>query len=277
MGVALIRAVVGAAGDACDAGRCAEAIESLENVVRQYPGNHRLYLILGICHSGVCRAHGMTHPPMAVHYLRHALSLVGGQPSPERAEVLEALGNALARQPEQAALRESIELGLEAAALYRQAGQVEDWARIQFNLGNCWCELSELAGEGHWREAVVCYESVLEIRTRQKDPERYAAVLENLGTAYRRLDVVRAIQCYRRALRIFNATDYPTRNAALENNLGNAFLSLPQTDRKSALRNATRALRHFNRALRGCDSEVTRRNREQARCRLARWRSTPPA
>jgi tetratricopeptide (TPR) repeat protein len=277
MGVALIRAVVGEAGDACDAGRCAEAIETLERMVRQFPGNHRLYLTLGICHSGVCRAHGMTHPPMAVQYLRHALTLVGEQPSPDRAEVLEALCNALARQPEEAALREAIERGREAAALYRQAGQVEDWARIQFNLGNSWCELSELTGEEHWREAVACYETVLDIRTRQKDPERHAAVLENLGSAYRRLDVVRAIQCYRRALRIFNATDYPARNAALENNLGNAFLSLPQTDRKSALRNATRALRHFDRALRGCDSDVTRKNRELARCRLARWRSTPPA
>jgi tetratricopeptide (TPR) repeat protein len=270
MGVALIRELVASAGDACDAGRCPEAIDALEAAVRKYPGNYRLHYLLGLCHSGICRTHALCDTGIAIRYQRHALELLGPENGPERATVLEALASTLARLGEPGALRESIEFHREAGAIYRQAGQMEDWARLQFNLGNSCCELSELTGENHWHTAVGYYENALQVRTRQKNPERHAAVLENLGSAWRRLDVKRAILCYRRALRIYNRIDYPAQNAAIENNLGNAFLSLPRTGRRTVVRNAMRALRHFDRALQGCDSEVIRRNREEARSRLAK-------
>jgi tetratricopeptide (TPR) repeat protein len=179
-------------------------------------------------------------------------------------------------------LRDAIECHIEAAAIYRSLGMADDWGRTQFNLGNSYCELSEITGEDYWQEAVLHFEASLRVRTREKDPERHAAVLENLGSAYRRLscgcpgdNIGKSIKCYRRALRIYAPARYPDKSAALENNLGNAYLSLPETDLKNQLRNARRALRHFDRALRvQCRDRssraygITQYNRAQAHYRL---------
>jgi tetratricopeptide (TPR) repeat protein len=270
----------------CSAGSCEEVIPALEEAIRRRPCDARGYYQLGLCYSGSCQAHGLVSPEMAAAYLRRALDLEDG-PALFRASILDALGNTLIRcagQPADAALRDAIACHTEAAGIYRAAGNSSDWARTQFNLGNSCCELSESTGEDHWHEAVSHYERSLEVRTRNRDPERYAAVLENLGTAYRRLEVgpdganvKKSIDCYRRALRECPCSRHPARNAALQNNIGNAYLSLPQPDEPSAARHARRALRCFGRALRiqAADKHsraygITQYNRAQAFLRLAR-------
>ncbi len=274
-----------AAQMACGAARCEEVIAALEEAIRRQPADALRLYQLGLCYGGGCRAHSLTSPLMAAEYLKRALNQAsaGGL---LRASILDALGNTRIRcgdRQRDAALRDAIACHTEASGIYRAAGNFDDWARTQFNLGNSCCELSEATGEDHWGEAVSHYEKALEVRTRKRDPERYAAVLENLGTAYRRLpgtasaeNVKKAIACYRLALRACPQATHPARNAALENNLGNAFLSMPATAGVAAGRNARLALWHFNHALRiqaagkhECAYGITQYNRAQAYLRLA--------
>jgi len=271
---------------ACAYGDCEQAIGLFERAVGLEPYDFRLHYRLGMCYGGCCRLHALVHPDMAVAYLRPALRLVGATPGRARAAIADQLGDTLCHggtAPRAAALRTAVACHAEAAEIYQSLGMADDWGRTQFNLGNSCCELSEITGESHWQEAVFHYEESLRVRTREKDPERHAAVLENLGSAYHRLsdhgtggNVRKSIECYRRALRIYAPATQADKIAALENNLGNAYLSLPQTDEKTKARNARRAIRHFDRALSFRCRDRSRRaygiteyNRAQAHYRLA--------
>lgn len=254
---------------ACAAGNCGDAIDLLESAVRLRPGDFRLHFHLGRCYSGCCRSHPLVHPEMAVPYLRQALRLLGPDAKLARAAALDLLGNTLT---ESGASRDAVDSYLAAAELYQSLGMSEEWARAQFNLGNSYCELSEARAENHWEQAVFHYEQALQVRTRQKEPVHYAAALENLGTAYRRLSggAKKSIQCYRKALWIYTPSANPGKCAALHNNLGNAYLSLPGD------RNMRHALRHFDRALilqvhdaHSRTYGITQYNRAQAYLRLA--------
>jgi tetratricopeptide (TPR) repeat protein len=142
-----------------------------------------------------------------------------------------------------------------AAAMYRIQGKLDDWAREQYNLGNAWCQVPESTFPAKWEKAIEHYEQALAIRTRQKNPLRHAATLENLGTAYRELksgnripNICKAIRCFHQAMRAVPAAAGAKKRADLRNNLGNAYASLAAEDHER-VRNATRALRHFGRAL----------------------------
>ncbi len=274
------------AGQACAGRQCASAIDLLECAVRAQPDNLSLHYSLGVCHSGACGfSHPQICPDLAVPYLRRALALLGERGGIVRATILDALGGALdrCRDTPDTAARTAIECYREAARIYEKCARPDDWARTLFNLGNSCCNLSDITGEDHWREAVCQYEESLRVRTLERDPDRHAAVLENLGTAYRRLaggkpgdNVQKSIRCYRRALKIYAPATHPDKSAALQNNLGNACLSLPETDEKSRDRNARRALSHFDRALRIQSRDkssraygITQFNRSQVYCRMA--------
>lgn len=278
--------LAGLARQACAGRDCEKAIDLLECAARARPGNLSLHYSLGLCYSGACGfGHPLICPDLAIPYLRRALALLGEDAGIARATILDALGNALVRgrdAPRVAAATTAIECFREAAGIYAECARIDDSARTLFNLANTLCDLSEITGEDHWREAVVHYEESLRVRTLEKDPERHAAVLENLGSAYRRLSgggpadyVKKSIRCYQRALRIYVAASHPDKNAALHNNLGNAYLSLRETDEKATDRNGRRALHHFDRALRiQCRDKssraygITQYNRAQAYCRL---------
>ena len=250
----------------CTEERCEEAVELLEEAVRIQPGNPGLYYRLGACQSGGCRPHAAANAQLAIEYLRHALSLAGDSAAAAlRARVLDTLGNLYGRGGR---TEEAAECHAGAAALYRGRGELEDWARAEFNLGNACCDLEK------WAEAITHYEHALEVRTRECQPVRYAATLENLGTAWRQLpsgdrstNVFKALDCYRRALHVYNPAVFPMQNAGLHNNIGNAWLTL------EGQRNARRALRHLNRSLAlraptGPDYAGTQFNRGQAFVRL---------
>lgn len=258
------------AAQACAEERCEEAVDLLERAVRIQPGNPGLHYRLGACQSGGCRAHAAANPALAMVYLRHALSLAGDDSaSALRARALDTLGNLYERAGR---AEDAITSHLAAAALYRQRGELEDWAREEFNLGNA------CSGLERWAEAILHYQRALEVRTREYHPVRYAATLENLGAAWRQLpgdraaNVRKALECYRGALRVYTPAVFPLQNAGLHNNIGNAWLSL------DGARNARRALRHFNRALalrapRGADYAATQYNRGHAFLRLGEPRA----
>ena len=142
-----------------------------------------------------------------------------------------------------------------AAAQFRAQGKLDAWAREQYNLGNAWCNVPEAAFPAKWEKAIAHYEQALVIRTRQKDPERYAATVQNLGTAYRELksgnrtdNIFKAIHCFHQAIRALPGVARAKKRADLHNNLGNAYTSLAAADHER-VRNAAKALRHFGRAL----------------------------
>ena len=268
---------------ACAAHACEAAIDLLESACRNGPSSYRLHYMLGVCYGGRCRSHSLTDPDMAIPYLRHALRLLGSHEALARAAIWEALAGTVVysrQMPAVAALRAAIDYYGEAAQIYETLGTPQDCSRVHFNLGNSICDLSEAAGEDRWLEAVAHYQVALHLRTREQDPERHAAVMENLGTAYRRLSgdgLKKCIRCYRQALRVYVRSKYPDKNAALQNNLGNAFLSLPEKDENRTARHARHALHHFDRALSIQSGDtgsrayaITQYNRAQAYFRLAR-------
>jgi tetratricopeptide (TPR) repeat protein len=181
--------------------------------------------------------------------------------------------------PAKARLLAAIECYENAAGIYFSQSVFREWARMQFNLGNAWCEVSEDDFPDKWEKAVRHYERALSFRARQDDPQAFAATLENMGTAYRAqatgdkaANVRKAIQCYRHALHVCTENRAPRQWAGLHNNLGNAYLSLP-SDKSSRLRvpPARKAIRHFDLALRVRTRErnlfdygVTQMNRGQA-------------
>ena len=256
---------------ACARGDCEGPIALLEQSVQRQPHNYALHYNLGVCYGGLCRSHPLVHPDTAAAYLRQALRLAPA-PAAVRAAILDQLAGTLLQVPGETALREAIGHHLEAAGLYRSLGMAADWSRTEYNLGNSCCELSESTGEEHWTEAIAHYLTSLEVQRREKNPDRDMAVLINLGTAYRRVhNPGGSVQCYRRALRFPAARSNPEKRATLENNLGNAILSLPEPDPRTGARNARRALRHFDRALRdsrGRALAIAQYNRAQAYLRL---------
>jgi tetratricopeptide (TPR) repeat protein len=266
----------------CTHHRCEETVDLLEEALRLQPANSELHYRLGICHSGGCRHNSLTNPDVAVEYLRQALSLTASsEDSLFCAGILDALGNSYvcSRQlPKKARLEAALDCHRAAAALYRSRNMLADWAREEYNQGNAWCELPEEDYPEKWQQAILHYEQALQVRTRDKDPMRCAATLQNLGTAYRRLktgdkaaNVMKAAQCYRRALAICNLASFPIQHAALCNNLANAYLSLAMHDEKIRHRCARHALKCLDRALGvrtraeyPVDYAITQYNRGQA-------------
>jgi tetratricopeptide (TPR) repeat protein len=271
----------------CTKNHCEESVSLLEEAVRAQPANPELHYRLGICYSGGCCQNSMTNPDVAVEYLRRALSLnVCSEDSLLCAGILDALGNAYvySRQlPKKARLEAALDCHCTAAGLYKSRDQLDDWAREEYNQGNAWCELPEEDYPNKWQEAITHYELALQVRTREKNPLRHAATLQNLGTAYRQLktgvkiaNLLKSANCYRRALWIYDVSAFPMQHAALYNNLGNAYLCMAITDKKTRRRCARRALRHLDRALRirtradhPDDYAVTQYNRGQAFLLLA--------
>jgi tetratricopeptide (TPR) repeat protein len=236
----------------CLRGDCRQAIQLFEDRLRHEPSNHDLHYRLGCCYSGACRPHDLVNLPISIVFLGRAVALLGPDSPPSlRPAYEDALGNAQLwnHRPDSAISH------LERAAEgFLALGLLEDWSRGQHNLGNAHCELPESAAPGKWLCALEHYRNALRIRTREHDPERHAATLQNLGTAYRQLaeggvgNVLEAARCYLSALRICSRLKRPDRQAELHNNLGNAYLSMDGS-RKAQLRNTYRAISHLKRAL----------------------------
>lgn len=270
----------------CSQEPCETVILKLQQVVEQNPENWRLRYQLGICYSGRCQKHPLVCPDLALEELGLAAKALQGTEEPRiRAAVLSLLGlvypNSL-RLPAKARLLCAVECDEKAAAIYFKCEMFQEWARIQYNLGNTWCEFPGAEFPDKWENAIAHYEQALLFRTRQADPASFAATMENLGTAYRQrtagdkaANVRHAMQCYRRALRLSPVATVPARWAALHNNLGNACLCLPSPDLSIGDPHARHALRHFDLALRVrtlqrglFDYAVTKLNRAQACFRL---------
>lgn len=280
--------LVDRAAGLCQRRQCEEAIAVLEEAAHLDPTNPSLHYELGFCYSGGCCQHSLSDPDIALLHLRSACSQASASADPLlAARILDAMGNvypSVSELSHQARLEAAINCHHQAAALYRELGMPEDWAREQFNQGNAWCELPEQEHSEKWEQAIVLYEEALQVRTREKVPELYAATMQNLGTAYRELrsgergrNVRKAIHCYHEALHIRRAASRWLKVAALHHNLGNAFLTLAEIEKEHEAHHAGSALRHFDHALHfysrsdhPCDYAKTQLSRGQAYSLLAK-------
>ncbi|HAX43119.1 MAG TPA: hypothetical protein PLF84_00850 [Bryobacteraceae bacterium] len=258
----------------CAAQRCEKAIPLLEDTLGLRPGDADLCHQIGLCYSGACHRHALVSLPLAVAYLERALRVVGpGEAGGRRARYLESLGNTLRMAGEVARARRLLD---ESAALLKRHGPRHDWARVEFNLGNVCCDLADAGDPGLWTEAIRHYRNVLHVRREAADPLRFAATVQNLGTAYReakhgsaRERLRQAIGCYYAAFRAYAGAHLPQKLAGLHNNLGNAYLEL-SSHQEDGCRHVRRALGHFARALRRnskddrpCEYAITQFNRAQ--------------
>lgn len=272
----------------CGQQPCETVIFKLVQELKQTPRNWKLQYQLGVCYSGRCQGHSLVSPDLAVQHLSSASKYFCDPQNPrQHAAILSLLGIMYERSkalPRRVRLLCAVECQEKAADICFTSGAFREWARIQYNLGNTWCEFPDDEFPANWENAIAHYEQALRFRNSASDPASYVATLENLGTAYRQLptgdkaaNVCKAIQCYRRAVRLCPAASASAQWAALQNNLGNAYLSLPCANVSSQTSRARHAIRHFDLALKVRTSEqdlfgyaVTTLNRGQACLQLAR-------
>jgi len=245
----------------CRENACEECIAILSEASAANPASYEPNAQLGLCLSGDCRDHSQISPEVALLCLRNALArLAPSTHIRERAQILGAMGNTwvISHQGSSSSrLQAAMACFAEAARYYLALGEMDAWARQEFNLGNCCCELPENSTPDKWEHAVSHYCHALQVRTRRSDAAAYAATQENLGTAYRgtpggdlRKNLRKAILCYRHALQVYTLLRLSSKQAGVHNNLGNAYVSLARADNAGAPRNLHRALRHYASALR---------------------------
>lgn len=264
----------------CTGHRCEDAIPLLEECLRARPMDAELCYQLGLCYTGACRIHRLVSPPLAVAYLERALRIVGERADKTlRVRFEEALGNALRLDGQLVRSREVLEA---VAQAWAACGDREQSARSEYNLGNLCCDQAGAGAPQHWEAAIAHYRRSLQLRQERADPLRFAATMQNLGTAYRecpmgeaRERIRHAIGCYCSAFRAYAGASRREKLAGLHNNLGNAYLDLC-SHRENPCRNVRRALRHFAAALRRhskqsrpCEYAATQFNRAQGYLMLA--------
>jgi tetratricopeptide (TPR) repeat protein len=270
----------------CGTEGCEKQIAALQQELASDAGSLALHYQLGLCYSGLCRPHSLISPEAALEHLRwSATESARAGDELFRAKVLTLLGITYMRAtslPRNARLRAAMQCQEEAAKLYFSQSRFDAWARLQFNLGNTWCEISEHDYPDKWEQAIAHYERALMFRTEETDAHGFAVTMENLGSAYRErkqgdkaANVRKAIRCYRRAARVCGMDAAPGLWAGLQNNLGNAYLSLPARGPAAETALARRAILHFDLALRvrtlersRLDYGITQLNRGQAYLRL---------
>jgi tetratricopeptide (TPR) repeat protein len=131
------------------------------------------------------------------------------------------------------------------------------WATIQDNLGSLCSDLARMATATAlqikiWKDAIAAYHAALRHQLPELDPQQFATIHSNLGTACWNLAQIhepviyleQAIQAYRTALEFFTAERDPFSYAMLQTNLGTAAWNLARYDRqRDRLRFAIRCYR----------------------------------
>jgi tetratricopeptide (TPR) repeat protein len=257
MAMAEATALFNSANEFCAVRRCGDAVAFWEQASSLRPADPDIHYQLGFCYAGGCGVQCVLDPEIAIFHYRRALTLAAPDNTIGRAMVLGALGNAYVSASKRGGvlLTNAVHCYEEAAENYAKAGQLDDWAREQFNLGNVWCDMPEETYPEKWNRAIKHYTRVLSVRTRWTDSPHYVATLQNMGTAYRQMkggnpsaSIRKAIDCYHRALRALRGAAPSRKRGDLHHNLGNAYLSLAGAGEDCA-RNCLRAIRHFARAL----------------------------
>ncbi|AOX00125.1 hypothetical protein BJP34_12305 [Moorena producens PAL-8-15-08-1] len=124
----------------------------------------------------------------------------------------------------------------------------EQWATLQNNLGNTYCERIRGEKADNLEAAITAYQGALQVRTRQAFPQQWATTQNNLGNAYRERirgekadNLEAAITAYQGALEVYTRQAFPQQWAQIQNNLGNAYLYRIRGDKADNLEAAITA------------------------------------
>ncbi len=146
----------------------------------------------------------------------------------------------------------NLELSIAASQLalkvFTRSAFPEEWAAVQNNLGNAYCDRIRGDRAENLEQAISAFELVLQVKTRETLPEDWAATQNNLANAYR--DRIRgdraenleqAIVAYELALQVRTRDAFPQDWAATQNNLANAYRDRIRGDRAENLEQAIAA------------------------------------
>jgi tetratricopeptide (TPR) repeat protein len=216
-------------------------------------------------------AMGLQQRPRNVEHLRFALELYDKALSlcPDdmhllRARITARKGTALQAIPSQGTTElERARAAFEAAiATLLEFGRPEELAEAEMNLG---VVIQNLAGAGRARivDAIAAYQRSLRTFDRNRFPQEFAILQNNLATAFLSMPVgdprsrmreAMAVQAFEEGLKIVNLIDHPAEYAMLQNNLGNA---LQYASSSHTAENNLRALDAYDEALKVRTRETT--------------------
>jgi tetratricopeptide (TPR) repeat protein len=193
----------------------------------------------------------------AVRLYEKALSVAPEHTVLLRARISARMGTALQALPDGGA--QSLERAQDcfeaAIRVLQQHGKPEEVAEAELNRG---LVLQALTGVGRGRitDAIAAYHRALRTFTRERFPQDYAVLHNNLAICYLsmpatdergRMREALAVQSFEEVLKVINLIDHPSEYAMINNNLGNA---LQYASSSHVLENNLRALAAYDEALR---------------------------
>lgn len=192
----------------------------------------------------------------AVTLYQRALLMVPAGAQLLRARIQARMGTALQALPDGAAqaLQQAQDSFAAALPVLQQHGQAEEVAEAELNQG---LVMQALTGHGRGRitDAIACYHRALRTFTRDRFPQEYSVLHNNLAICYLsmpasdergRMREALAVQSFEEVLKVINLIDHPSEYAMINNNLGNA---LQYASSSHVLENNLRALAAYDEAL----------------------------
>lgn len=209
-------------------------------------------------------AMGLQHRPKSAQQLQdavalyeRALALAPAEAPLLHARITARLGTALQALPDGgfADLERAQQCFTEAIPALQAHGKPEEVAEAELNQG---LVLQALTGLGRARitDAIAAYHRSLRTFTRERYPQEYAVLHNNLAICYLsmpaadergRMREALAVQSFEEVLKVINLIDHPSEYAMINNNLGNA---LQYAGSSHVLENNLRALAAYDEALR---------------------------
>jgi len=200
----------------------------------------------------------------AVELYDKAITLCPDEEGLLRARITARKGTALQAVPEEgtAALEQARMAYEEAMPALREAGRPEEVAEAEMNLG---VVVQHLAGAHRARitDAIAAYQRALRVFDKQRYPQEFAILQNNLATAFlsipftdqrAKMREALAVQAFEEGLKVVSLVDHPSEYAMLQNNLGNA---LQYASSSHSLENNLRALAAYEEALKVRNRERT--------------------
>jgi tetratricopeptide (TPR) repeat protein len=192
----------------------------------------------------------------AISLYRRALELCPPGAPLLRARITARLGTALQALPDggNAALQEARHCYDVAYPVLKESGKAEEVAELDMNLGLVQQSLSA-SGAARLHDAIQCYHRALRTFTRERFPQEFSILHNNLAIAYLsipladergRMREALAVQSFEEVLTVINVVDHPNEYAMIQNNLGNA---LQYASSGHSMENNLRALDAYDEAL----------------------------
>jgi tetratricopeptide (TPR) repeat protein len=192
----------------------------------------------------------------AVALYKRAQGLVAATAPLLCARITARMGTALQALPDGGAqsLERAQECFSAAIPVLQNHGKPEEVAEAELNLGLVLQALTGL-GRGRITDAIAAYHRGLRTFTRERFPQEYAVLHNNLAICYLsmpatdergRMREALAVQSFEEVLKVINLIDHPSEYAMINNNLGNA---LQYASSSHVVENNLRALAAYDEAL----------------------------